>query len=64
MKSLNGNKGMTDEGVRRFVDRYIPGYVFFSPKESDMEGRLPRGGNSLVMTLDNRRKVVRTCMRS
>ncbi|KAL6305244.1 P-loop containing nucleoside triphosphate hydrolase protein [Sparassis latifolia] len=29
MKSLNGGKGMTDQQVESFVDRYIPGYVFF-----------------------------------
>ncbi|EGO26260.1 hypothetical protein SERLADRAFT_463124 [Serpula lacrymans var. lacrymans S7.9] len=29
MKSRNGGKGMSDEQVKRFVDRYIPGYVFF-----------------------------------
>ncbi|KAI0753104.1 P-loop containing nucleoside triphosphate hydrolase protein [Daedaleopsis nitida] len=29
MKQRNGGKGMTDEQVERFVDRYIPGYVFF-----------------------------------
>ncbi|KDQ55219.1 hypothetical protein JAAARDRAFT_37747 [Jaapia argillacea MUCL 33604] len=30
MKSLNGGKGMTDSQVKSFVDRYIPGYIFFS----------------------------------
>ncbi|KAL5483184.1 hypothetical protein ACEPAI_8413 [Sanghuangporus weigelae] len=30
MKAANGGKGMTDEQVKTFVDRYIPGYVFFS----------------------------------
>ncbi|KAG7091091.1 hypothetical protein E1B28_010146 [Marasmius oreades] len=29
MKSLNGGKGMSDAAVKLFVDRYIPGYVFF-----------------------------------
>ncbi|KAI0090761.1 P-loop containing nucleoside triphosphate hydrolase protein [Irpex rosettiformis] len=29
MKVKNGGKGMTDEQVEKFVDRYIPGYVFF-----------------------------------
>ncbi|KAM5542979.1 hypothetical protein V8D89_003363 [Ganoderma adspersum] len=29
MKARNGGKGMTDEQVTAFVDRYIPGYVFF-----------------------------------
>ncbi|KAG8967554.1 hypothetical protein FRC03_009807 [Tulasnella sp. 419] len=30
MKSTNGGVGMSDEAVRHFVDRYIPGYVFFA----------------------------------
>ncbi|EIN06685.1 P-loop containing nucleoside triphosphate hydrolase protein [Punctularia strigosozonata HHB-11173 SS5] len=30
MKSRNGGKGMSDEQIEAFVDRYIPGYVFFS----------------------------------
>ncbi|CCL99232.1 uncharacterized protein FIBRA_01247 [Fibroporia radiculosa] len=29
MKALNGGRGMTDSQVEAFVDRYIPGYVFF-----------------------------------
>ncbi|EPQ55098.1 P-loop containing nucleoside triphosphate hydrolase protein [Gloeophyllum trabeum ATCC 11539] len=29
MKAKNGGKGMSDEAVKAFVDRYIPGYVFF-----------------------------------
>lgn len=29
MKAKNGGKGMTDDQVKTFVDRYIPGYVFF-----------------------------------
>jgi len=29
MKAKNGGQGMTDEQVKTFVDRYIPGYVFF-----------------------------------
>ncbi|KAJ3936986.1 MAG: P-loop containing nucleoside triphosphate hydrolase protein [Lentinula lateritia] len=29
MKARNGGKGMTDEAVKLFVDRYIPGYIFF-----------------------------------
>ncbi|KIO25999.1 hypothetical protein M407DRAFT_205324 [Tulasnella calospora MUT 4182] len=30
MKALNGGRGMTDEQVQAFVDRYIPGYIFFA----------------------------------
>ncbi|KAI0313025.1 P-loop containing nucleoside triphosphate hydrolase protein [Amylostereum chailletii] len=29
MKAKNGGKGMTDEQVKLFIDRYIPGYHFF-----------------------------------
>ncbi|KAN0126244.1 P-loop containing nucleoside triphosphate hydrolase protein [Lactarius tabidus] len=29
MKASTGGRGMTDEQVRKFVDRYIPGYHFF-----------------------------------
>ncbi|KAH0829167.1 P-loop containing nucleoside triphosphate hydrolase protein [Lanmaoa asiatica] len=29
MKAKNGGRGMTDVQVKTFVDRYIPGYVFF-----------------------------------
>jgi len=29
MKARNGGKGMTDDQVVSFVDRYIPGYTFF-----------------------------------
>ncbi|TFY58449.1 hypothetical protein EVG20_g8148 [Dentipellis fragilis] len=29
MKAKNGGKGMSDEQVKAFVDRYIPGYHFF-----------------------------------
>ncbi|KAL0570947.1 hypothetical protein V5O48_010014 [Marasmius crinis-equi] len=29
MKRSNGGKGMSDKAVKLFVDRYIPGYVFF-----------------------------------
>ncbi|KAL1678232.1 P-loop containing nucleoside triphosphate hydrolase protein [Schizophyllum commune] len=35
MKAKNGGKGMTDEAVKKFVDRYIPGYVFFSDGVTD-----------------------------
>lgn len=29
MKARNGGTGMSDNQVKAFVDRYIPGYVFF-----------------------------------
>jgi len=30
MKAQNGGRGMKDDEVKGFIDRYIPGYVFFS----------------------------------
>ncbi|KAH7927448.1 P-loop containing nucleoside triphosphate hydrolase protein [Leucogyrophana mollusca] len=41
MKAKNGGKGMTDEQVKTFVDRYIPGYVFFG--DGVMQGSLVPG---------------------
>jgi len=29
MKAHNGGVGMSDDKVKTFIDRYIPGYVFF-----------------------------------
>ncbi|KIP04100.1 hypothetical protein PHLGIDRAFT_110071 [Phlebiopsis gigantea 11061_1 CR5-6] len=43
MKSANGGKGMTDEQVEKFVDRYIPGYVFFG--DGITKGGLDTAGN-------------------
>lgn len=33
MKRLNGGKGMSDEAVREFVDRYMPSYEVFGGQE-------------------------------
>ncbi|KAF9517561.1 hypothetical protein BS47DRAFT_1339420 [Hydnum rufescens UP504] len=30
MKAQNGGRGMNDDEVKGFIDRYIPGYIFFS----------------------------------
>ncbi|KAI0724686.1 P-loop containing nucleoside triphosphate hydrolase protein [Fomitopsis betulina] len=65
MKSLNGGHGMSDEQVISFVDRYIPGYVFFGDGITagglDASGvhRLPPWiGRGLVVEIDENRDVV------
>ncbi|KAE9411595.1 P-loop containing nucleoside triphosphate hydrolase protein [Gymnopus androsaceus JB14] len=64
MKARNGGKGMTDAAVKLFVDRYIPGYVFFGDgvfKGYDREDGsvVPRWlGRSLRISIDKKREVV------
>ncbi|KAJ3776301.1 P-loop containing nucleoside triphosphate hydrolase protein [Lentinula raphanica] len=73
MKARNGGKGMSDADVKLFVDRYIPGYVFFGDgitqgyvEHSGVESTgatrataLPRWlGKSLRICIDERREVV------
>ncbi|KAJ7106046.1 P-loop containing nucleoside triphosphate hydrolase protein [Mycena crocata] len=62
MKARNGGKGMSDAGVKAFVDRYIPGYVFFGDGPTIGFGsQQPRWlGKSLQICLDNNRMVVGT----
>ncbi|KAJ6589815.1 P-loop containing nucleoside triphosphate hydrolase protein [Mycena vulgaris] len=62
MKAHNGGKGMSDAGVKAFVDRYIPGYVFFGDGPTIGFGsQEPRWkGKSLRIFLDNNRLVVGT----
>ncbi|KAH8115344.1 hypothetical protein DFH11DRAFT_1877101 [Phellopilus nigrolimitatus] len=65
MKAKNGGKGMTDAQVKTFVDRYIPGYVFFAKGiergyvDASGERRLPRWlGNGLKVAIDEERELV------
>ncbi|KAI0687429.1 P-loop containing nucleoside triphosphate hydrolase protein [Cytidiella melzeri] len=65
MKALNGGNGMTDEEVEKFVDRYIPGYVFFGDGVLnggiDSNGRRqspPWLGNGLCIEIGEDREVV------
>jgi len=69
MKARNGGKGMTDEQVKSFVDRYIPGYFFFSDgiqngylNENPSLGREDKQpkwkGNGLKVILDEERLFV------
>ncbi|KAF7298067.1 hypothetical protein HMN09_01028000 [Mycena chlorophos] len=53
MKAQNGGRGMDDAAVKAFVDRYIPGYVFFG----DGFGGKWRG---LEVVIDEERVVVET----
>ncbi|KAH7883211.1 P-loop containing nucleoside triphosphate hydrolase protein [Phlebopus sp. FC_14] len=55
MKSKNGGRGMTDEQVKTFVDRYIPGYVFFG--DGVAEGPWT-GKNGLVVTIGSQRELL------
>ncbi|KAJ7072642.1 P-loop containing nucleoside triphosphate hydrolase protein, partial [Mycena amicta] len=60
MKAGNGGRGMDDAAVKAFVDRYIPGYVFFGDGPTlGFAGREPRWkGRLQVCTLDENRSVV------
>ncbi|KAK7691750.1 hypothetical protein QCA50_005151 [Cerrena zonata] len=65
MKAKNGGRGMTDEQVEAFIDRYIPGYVFFG--DGVTQGELgedgsrrppPWIGKGLCIQIDENRDVV------
>jgi D-glycerate 3-kinase len=61
MKARNGGQGLTDAAVKSFVDRYIPGYVFFgdvSPPAGEQPQHIPVwAAKALTLTLDEARKV-------
>ncbi|KAG6857198.1 hypothetical protein H0H87_008264 [Tephrocybe sp. NHM501043] len=55
MKATNGGRGMSDEGVKAFVDRYIPGYVFFG--DIPAPSTTPRwAGRGLKLLIDEERR--------
>ncbi|KAG6920190.1 hypothetical protein DXG01_004959 [Tephrocybe rancida] len=55
MKAANGGRGMSDEAVKAFVDRYIPGYVFFG--DIPPPSVTPRWtGRSLRLLIDEERR--------
>lgn len=69
MKAKNGGEGMTDDQVKTFVDRYIPGYVFFgdgvtkglSGGEGTETERLPSWiGRGLSVTIGDDRELLQT----
>jgi len=62
MKAHNGGRGMSDASVKSFVDRYIPGYVFygdsFSPTTLHKQLEGPKWiGKGLTLFLDDSRTV-------
>jgi len=64
MKAKNGGKGMSDEQVKSFVDRYIPGYVFFSggiekgyTDKSGVTKEPSWKGNGLKVAIDENREL-------
>ncbi|OSD00235.1 P-loop containing nucleoside triphosphate hydrolase protein [Trametes coccinea BRFM310] len=66
MKARNGGKGMSDDQVEKFVDRYIPGYVFFGGgvlegyEQTPGKRRLPPwSGHGLQIEIGRSREVVR-----
>jgi len=67
MKYLNGGKGMTDAQVEAFVDRYIPGYVFFGDgvtkgglDAAGQERRPPWLKHGIKIEINELREVVNT----
>ncbi|KAG6331671.1 hypothetical protein ID866_7419 [Astraeus odoratus] len=66
MKASNGGRGMTDQQVKTFVDRYIPGYVFFEDGVTNGsigkgEGEVPKwSGHGLVITIGPERELIET----
>ncbi|KAI0343682.1 P-loop containing nucleoside triphosphate hydrolase protein [Trametopsis cervina] len=65
MKMLNGGQGMTDTQVEKFVDRYIPGYVFFGDgilrgvvTEDGQQLPPPWLGNGLCVQIGEERETI------
>ena len=57
MKASNGGKGMDDDAVRRFVERYMPGYELW--KDGIKSDQSPWAGSGVVLTFDKGREVVK-----
>lgn len=57
MKASNGGKGMTDEQVHKFVERYMPGYEIWG-EEVTSEKR-PWHGKGLRLDIGSEREVIR-----
>jgi len=58
MKATNGGRGMSDENVKAFVDRYIPGYVFFGDIPAPSFGKSLMIGRGLRLLIDEKRHLV------
>ncbi|RDX49297.1 P-loop containing nucleoside triphosphate hydrolase protein [Lentinus brumalis] len=66
MKARNGGRGMSDEQVASFVDRYIPGYVFFGNGVTDGYEETPGArklppwsGRALCIVIGEYRELIR-----
>ncbi|KZO96172.1 P-loop containing nucleoside triphosphate hydrolase protein [Calocera viscosa TUFC12733] len=68
MKAKNGGMGMSDAQVKAFVDRYLPGYYYFSdgvahgydvPPQEGKQPTTPWAGSGLRVVIDRERNVVR-----
>ncbi|KAM0756323.1 P-loop containing nucleoside triphosphate hydrolase protein [Meredithblackwellia eburnea MCA 4105] len=58
MKAKNGGKGMTDDEVKGFIGRYMPGYELFM---DEMNGKSTRwSGNSLQLVVGRSREILGT----
>ncbi|KAG8758297.1 hypothetical protein FRC14_000355 [Serendipita sp. 396] len=67
MKAANGGKGMSDNQVTTFIDRYLPCYIFFGDgvklgyiSDDDPAGRPPWATRSLQINVDDDRVPVST----
>lgn len=59
MKSLNGGQGMTDEEVKAFVERYMPGYELWSGGVTEGEHAAAWRGNGYRLVYGKDRDVIR-----
>ncbi|KAK4689936.1 coronin-7, partial [Tremellales sp. Uapishka_1] len=57
MKAKNGGKGMTDEAVNEFVERYMPGYELFTGTMDRDDA--PWSGQLLKLVYGEKREVVK-----
>ncbi|GAA6063511.1 hypothetical protein JCM10212_004724 [Sporobolomyces blumeae] len=57
MKAKNGGVGMTDEQVKTFISRYMPGYELFLKGIDSPDVANPWTGNGLKILIDKRREV-------
>jgi hypothetical protein len=57
MKAANGGKGMTDEQVEKFVERYMPGYELW--KEGIWDQGCPWAGRGLRLWYGKSREIIK-----
>lgn len=59
MKSLNGGRGMTDEEVHAFVERYMPGYELWDSGVTDGDHAKAWKGNGYRLVYGKDREIIR-----